>query len=113
MGASTTCSFCCAYSSLIGFFFYGILAYMAYNRNEVFLEHKANGISEVEAKATQDLMIELSYTFLGVFVATFVLGKILEKRENKVVGGDDEYYRIHGDADIFGNVDQKLQEKLQ
>lgn len=52
MGASTTCSFCCAYSSLIGFFFYGILGIMAWNRNEVFLEHKANGISEPAAKET-------------------------------------------------------------
>ena len=52
MGASTTCSYCCAYSSLIGFFFYGILGIMAWNRNEVFLEHKANGVSEDAAQKT-------------------------------------------------------------
>lgn len=52
MGGSTTCAFCCAWSSLIGFFFYGILGIMAYNRNEVFLEHKANGTSPIEAQKT-------------------------------------------------------------
>ena len=66
MGAATTCSYCCAYSSLIGFFFYGILYFMARNRNEVFLEHKANGISEIEAQATEDMMRDL------VFVSSFL-----------------------------------------
>lgn len=60
MGGLTVCAYCCAWSSLIGFFFYAILGIMAYNRNEVFLEHKANGVSEEAAQKTQDLMSQLA-----------------------------------------------------
>ncbi|CDW87290.1 protein kinase domain containing protein [Stylonychia lemnae] len=37
---------------------------MAWNRNEVFLEHKANGVSEEAATKTQELMFELTLQLL-------------------------------------------------
>ena len=39
--------------------------------------------------------------FAGLFVFTFILGKVLERRDQKVEEGDNDYYRIHGDGEIF------------
>ena len=51
-------AYCCSIASLIGFFFYMILAYMAYNKNEVFLEHKAQGLAK--ANETFELLTQLT-----------------------------------------------------
>jgi hypothetical protein len=37
---------CCGYLSLIGVFFFLVLTMMAWNRNEVFLMHKAQGMDK-------------------------------------------------------------------
>ena len=37
---------CCGYLSLIGVFFFLVLTMMAWNRNEVFLMHKASGMDK-------------------------------------------------------------------
>ena len=37
---------CCGYLSLIGVFFFFVLTLMAWNRNEVFLMHKAQGLDK-------------------------------------------------------------------
>ena len=58
MSGASSCSYCCAWSSLIGFFFFLCLFVMAYNRNEVFLEHKAQGVAN--AQQTQQLLFELT-----------------------------------------------------
>jgi len=45
-------AFCCAYSSLIGVFFYGCLYFMVYNRNEVFLEYKVKADTQEKIENT-------------------------------------------------------------
>ncbi len=54
----STLAFTCAYLSLTGFFFYTVLALMAFNRNEVFLVYKSQGHDK--APETQSLMLQLA-----------------------------------------------------
>jgi len=38
-----------------------------------------------------------------LFILTFILAKVLERRESKNADFEGDYYKIHGDGDIFEN----------
>jgi hypothetical protein len=49
---------CCGYLLLIGVFFFLVLTMMAWNRNEVFLMHKAQGMDK--APETTWLLVQVT-----------------------------------------------------
>lgn len=48
MGKATACADCCAFHGFLGTIFFGLLTYMAFNKNEVFLDHKGPGIEKAK-----------------------------------------------------------------
>lgn len=52
------CQYTCTVIMALGFIFFGLLYMMAMRENEVFLEHKANGVENVQG--TKFLTLEMT-----------------------------------------------------
>jgi hypothetical protein len=64
-------SVCCTIIMGLGFTFFGILYIMTLNHNEVFLEHKANGVQKIDE--TKNLTLKLTIVNLETYLLTYCL----------------------------------------